>query len=210
MISFPDTMNRFIKHNCLFFLMIYCLMSCNTSEEEDHYNFKDLLSIAAEYNTQIVELEKKADECVDFAEAYKYAAMAKNLKKEGDNEIRRIFDLLPKPVVIPVNSTTPYQFFSLSGIEIISADLSALSMHARVNITNPGCNHFIEINLCGIDESRAEMLPRFSLSGVVNLKNKQEILVSGQLRNPEQLTGLLNFKVVSINTSDNHTIPGSK
>lgn len=195
MIAYPETMNGYTKCRLFLLLMMYCMWSCDSSSKHVHPGFVKIISTACGYQKEIIKLEKKADECIDFAKAYKYATKARNLQKYGNEEIQRLYESMSGRMLIPVEQNISTQFYSLSGIEIISADLYALSLQAEVNFIKPA-NQQAEIFLCGIDENGTEIHPAFRMRRVQDPNHQQAIVVAGQLCIDEKYAGLLYFRVV--------------
>lgn len=207
---YDEVMGRIRKNIWLFFVVICFLFSCDTSVKHNHQDFEDLIYLITDYHKEIHHLEKKADECVDFAEAYKYATMARNLMNKGNDEIRMMFETMPKPVSIPVEQSMSAQSCTLSDLEVTSAGLSDLSVKATLSLLNPDSNQFIRVNLSGIDGAGSEIQSVLALSGIIKETNRYEVFVSGKLYNPENIAGLVNFKVDSINMSRTEIISKSK
>lgn len=188
--------NNTMKNSCILLLIIHFMLSCKSSADHDAYDFGGMMKQIANYKTEIEALEKKADRCVDISAAYKYATMAKNLRKEADNEIKQLFESLPKPVLIPVEQAENTHVFSLSELEIISVDLSAFILQAKASCAKRDSTQPMEVYLCGLDESGTEILPTLCLTGMNGRLNNHELILSGQLDHPENFAGLLCFKVI--------------
>jgi hypothetical protein len=154
-----------------------------------------MFALIAEYVAGIEELETKANECVEFAEAFKYATMAKNLKKEGNDEIDRMFETMPKPVLIPVEQDLIRRRFEITSVEVTSMDLSAITVEATLKIVGEDNTQSVHVQLCGLDESGVEIHPNLYLVGTITPINDQQVIVSGTIKNPENFTGLVKFKV---------------
>lgn len=182
------------------FLMIYSMFSCQSSPDRDVYDVGNIIAKASAYNMEIEALEKKADECVDISSAYEFATMAKNLRKEGNQEIQRLFDRLPKPVLISVEQDLIRRSFEISSVEITSMDLSAIKVEAALKIIDQDSSQPIHVQLCGLDASGVEIYPVLELSGKTSPKNHHEAIVSGTLKNPENYTGLVKFSVTGIDS----------
>jgi hypothetical protein len=184
-------------------LMINFMLSCESSHDGDAFDIDNIITKASAYIMEIEALEKKADECVDISSAYKFATMAKNLKKEGNQEIQRLFEDLPKPVLIPVEHDLIRRNFVISSAEITSMDLSAIKVEATLRIIDQGGSQPIHVQLCGLNESGVEIHPALDLSGPIRQKNQHVAIVSGILKNPENYTGLVNFKVTDFRKTEN-------
>jgi hypothetical protein len=200
-------MKRKAKYSMLFLMLMYYLLSCDSPGQKNKNDFEYLLGITSEFADKISELEKKADESVDIAKAYRYASMAKNLKKDGNQKIHEIFELLPEPISFKVEQNLYQQTLILSNIEITSLDLSAMSVKAMIKFVNPDSTHPIKMHLCGIDKKGKEIKPLLCLNGSVNKEHKSEIPVFGKLQNPENFTGLVKFRFIDFETSGSYQFP---
>lgn len=196
MITYPDSMNGYSKYSRLFFLILYGMCSCDPPANHEKSGFGKMISTICVYSSEIDALEKKADECVDFARAYKYAIMARNRQKEGNEELQQIFEAMPKPVLIPVEQASYTHLYALSELEITTVDLSAFSLQAKVSLVKQSTSQPIEVHLCGIDESGAEIVPALCLKRINDGHNHNELVLKGQLDHPENFAGLVQFKVV--------------
>ncbi len=183
------------KNSWFLFAMIYLMLSCESSPDRDAYDICNIFTKVSAYNMEIEALEKKADECVEISSAYRFAKMAKNLRKEANNEIKQLFESLPKPVLIPVERNLIRRNFVISSVEITSMDLSLITVEAKLKIIDWDNTQSVHVQLCGMDESGVEIHPVLELSGPISQKNQHAAIVSGTLKNPKNFTGLLNFKV---------------
>jgi len=136
--------------------------------------------------------------------------MAKNLKKDGNQKIHEIFELLPEPISFEVEQDLYQQTLILSNIEITSVDLSAISVKAMIEAAYPDSIHPIKMQLCGIDKNGKEIKPLLCLNASINKEHNIEIPVFGKLQNPENFTGLVKFRLVSVETCGNYHYSESK
>lgn len=203
-------MKRKAKYSMLFFMMMYYLLSCDSPGQKNKNDFKDLLGITSEFAAKISELEKKADESVDIAKAYRYASMAKNLKMDGNQKIHEIFELLPEPISFKVEQSLYQQTLILSNIEITSVDLSAISVKALIKAAYPDSIKSIKIHLCGIDKNGKEIKPLLCLNASINKEHNSDIPVFGKLQNPENFAGLVKFRLANVETCGNFHFSESK
>jgi hypothetical protein len=94
-----------------------------------------------------------------------------------------MFETMPKPVLIPVEQALFSDLFIISFVELVSADLSAISFEAYLNLINQDSVTSIHVYLTGLDESGVEINPVLNLSGLSTQINRHEAIVSGKFKN---------------------------
>ena len=175
-------------------LLAFGAISCERTGDEQNKYLSSIPALALDFKTRISEMEKRADESTDLAEAYNYAATAKLLRKEADAELYAAYAGMQRPVLLPVEQSTLLNNCPIHNVEIVSVCLDSIVLTAEVKIIDDCCpgNSFC---LCGIDNAESRIIPHVVFEKD-DAGSDHTLRFCGVIKNPENYIEFSRFLMV--------------
>ncbi len=136
--------NVFYFSMLLLFVASFVLVSCGgngtksgnsegTSSSGDQL-FGKVPALAAKYKAEIAEKKDDLKKCTDMNKAFKLSKELELLEEEADTKIGELISNQDKPLVVPITQEGNKDFYKVSELSVIKADVSGLTVKADVEI----------------------------------------------------------------------------
>ncbi len=187
-------MKRVFLFSISIILIIISTSSCKNKLPENTY-LGVLPALADKYQSQIEELEKKADKETNMEKAFEYTATAENLEQEARLSITEEWEKMEKPISIPFEQQVYTDHYIIKKVSIVDANYNLIKIEGTAEIKMKKARHFAYLR--GIDSKGREIPGWAVLMSYHNpLIGKQEIM-KGSYNNIRNLADLQKFRAMS-------------